>query len=279
MKVFVTGGTGFIGSHFLNQCHHAGHEILALRRSPVSIPRISLTKNPRWLTKEMGEVDHEDLAGCTTLVHLAAHSANVPYDSLEKCIQHNVLEPLALFRVAIQAGIKRFIVAGTCFEYGTAGERYDFIPVNAPLEPTASYPVSKAAASLAFRVLALEENIEMIQLRIFQVYGEGEPEKRFWPSLRKKALSGENMEMSAGLQIRDFVRVQDVATEFLRAVDRKDLTPGDTLFENVASGNPRSLADFAREQWKSFNAAGDLILGAVPMRPEEVMRYVPKLPA
>lgn len=276
-RIFVTGATGFIGSHFVNQAHERGYEIVALRRSPNSCPRIPYNKDPIWLEKSMTELSVSDFEGCEAVIHLAVHSANVPYDSLEACIEHNVLAPLSLFRVAKLAGISRIIVAGTCFEYGTAGERYDYIPVDAPLEPTASYPASKAAATSAFWTFAVEEDIELLFLRIFQVYGEGEPENRFWPTLRRKALAGEDMEMSPGLQIRDFISVAAVAATFVDAIDRKDLVVGQPVIENLGSGNPRSLRDFAVEQWDSFAATGKLIFGAVPMRKEEVMRYVPEL--
>lgn len=277
MKIFVTGGTGFIGSHFIRQALAAGHEVLALRRSEQSVPKIPLEKEPTWLDKSMVKVMSEDLLGCEAFVHLAAHSTNVPYDSLENCLKENVLAPLRLFREAIEAGIVRFIIAGTCFEYGSSGERYDFIPVTAPLEPTASYPASKAAASIAFHSLAVAEQLEMLQLRIFQVYGEGEPESRFWPTLRKKALGGEDMKMSAGEQVRDFINVVRVAAVFVESLERRDIKAGVPKIENVASGNPKSLAQFAGEQWRAFGATGKLLLGEVPMRKEEVMSYVPEV--
>lgn len=277
MKIFVTGGTGFIGSHFLNQAHAAGHSIIAVRRSPESLPRIPLNKEPAWLDKPQDRVLPEDLAGCNTLVHLAAHSANVPYDTLEACIEHNVLAPIKLFRAAINAGIRRFIIAGSCFEYGSAGERYELIPPDAPLEPTASYPASKAAATVAFHALACEQQLEMLTLRIFQVYGEGEAESRFWPSLRRAALAGEDLPMSEGKQIRDFINVTEVAKGFVEALGRDNLKPGQPVVENLGSGNPRSLGAFAEEQWNAFSASGKLQLGAMPMRQNEVMRFVPKM--
>lgn len=277
MRVFVTGGTGFIGSHFLNQAHAAGHELVALRRSETSRPRVPLEAEPVWVDKAMDAVDGRDLEGCDCLVHLAAHSANVPYDSLENCIEQNVQMPLRLFRRAIDAGVSRFVVAGSCFEYGLAGERYDFIPTDAPLEPTASYPASKAAASVAFHALACEAKVELLLLRIFQVYGEGELETRFWPSLRKAALAGDDFAMSEGLQIRDFVHVSDVASRFVESLDHPHLAPGEPRIENVGSGSPMSLGEFARRQWEAFGGTGKLNTGAVPMRPNEVMRYVPKI--
>jgi nucleoside-diphosphate-sugar epimerase len=277
MKIFLTGGTGFIGSHFINQAHTAGHEVIALRRSTKSKPRIPLQYEPSWIDQPMSSVDARNLQGCDCLVHLAAHSANVPYDSLENCIQQNVLEPLALFRKAIESKIKRFIVAGSCFEFGASGERYELIPPHAPLEPTTSYPASKAAASVVFHSLAKEENLELLILRIFHVYGEGELTSRFWPGLRAAALQGEDFPMTDGLQIRDFIPVEQVANSFLGALERTDLQAGQPVFENLGTGNAMTLADFARLQWEEFEAAGKLLIGARPMRQGEVMRFVPKV--
>ncbi len=279
MRIFLTGGTGFIGSHFVNQAHAAGHEVLALRRSPDSKPRIPLEREPVWVDAAMAEVSGNDLRACEAVVHLAAHSANVPYDTLERCLEMNVLAPLGLFRKAVSAGIRRFIVAGSCFEYGRAGERYESIPPDAPLEPTASYPASKAAASVAFHALACEENLELLILRIFQVYGEGELESRFWPSLRRAALAGEDLPMSAGEQVRDFIPVGDVASAFVKALSRDDLREGAPRIENLGSGRPQRLIDFARAEWTRFEAEGRLLPGKIPMRPNEVERFVPMMPA
>lgn len=277
MKIFVTGGTGFIGSHFINQAHSEGHEVIALRHNPTSLPRILLHKEPEWIDKSMSDLNQEDFSGCSTLVHFAAHSANVPYDTLENCFEQNVLNPLKLFRLAIKSGIHRYIIAGSCFEYGKSGERYEFIPTTAPLEPTSSYPASKAAASIAFQTLAFEENLELLIYRIFQVYGEGEAESRFWPSLRKAAFAGKDLPMSHGRQIRDFIDVSNVAASFVAALNRMDLLPGKPIIENLGSGIPLTLRAFAEEQWKEAGAIGKLLPGIIPMRSNDVLRYVPEL--
>jgi nucleoside-diphosphate-sugar epimerase len=226
----------------------------------------------------MENVRSEALEGCEALIHLAAHSANVPYDTLENCLVENVIKPLALFRAAILAGVRRFIVAGTCFEYGREGERHEFIAATAGLFPTQSYPASKAAASVVLHALACEASLELLILRIFQVYGEGEAYGRFWPSLRQAALSGEDFEMTEGSQVRDFVPVQRVAAAFVEALARQDLEPGRPKIENLGSGQPMSLAEFAEREWQRFGATGKLIRGAKPMRVGEIMRYAPRMP-
>jgi len=277
MKIFLTGGTGFIGSHFVQQALSAGHEVLALRRSKTSVAKIELDSEPQWLDKQLTEVELNDLRGYDVLVHLAAHSANVPYDTIENCIMHNVIDPLSLFRKAVDAGVSSIIVAGSCFEYGRSGERYENIPVDAPLEPTMSYPASKAAATSAFYAFACENNIKMQFLRIFQTYGEGELETRFWPSLKRCAEAGEDMEMTSGAQVRDFMHVRDVAAAFVDAITDDEVDTGSPVIKHVGSGKPMSLAEFAKQEWQRFDAKGALVLGAVEQRKNEVMRFVPEI--
>ena len=265
-----------MGSHFLNAAHQAGHEIRALRRSTCSSPRVALLREPVWVESPLTEVPIDDLHGCDVLVHLAAHSANVPYDSLENCLRMNVLEPMALLAQAVEAGIRHFVIAGSCFEFGLAGERFEFIPPTAPLEPTLSYPTAKAAASIAFAGLARERNLRLSVLRIFQVFGEGEQASRMWPSLRAAALAGRDMPMTPGEQVRDFINVRDVANVFVDALSWP-LEAGNPLFENIGSGRPVTVRAFAERWWSQWNASGRLLFGALPYRQNEVMRFVPQI--
>lgn len=275
MKLFVTGGTGFVGSHFINVAHEAGHEVLALRRSAASVSRIALEREPSWLECGMGEVCSGQLAGCDALVHLAAHTPNVPYDTLENCLLWNVIVPLGLFRKAVAVGIERFVVAGSCFEYGRSGERYEYIPPDAPLEPTQTYPASKAAASVAFYQFATENNLRFSLHRIFQVFGEGEASTRLWPSLRAAAVLGQDFSMTPSEQIRDFIPVEDVAQQLLVACLRQDVEAGMPVVENLGTGVPTTLRRFAEYWWDIWEAKGRLAFGDKPYRDGEVMRYVP----
>ncbi len=277
MKIFLTGGTGFIGSYFINEAIEQDCELICLKRSENSSPKIELLKEPFWLIKNYNEVTVEDLLGVDIIVHLAAHSANIPYDNLENCIKYNVVEPLKLFETALKAGIDKFVVAGSCFEYGKSGERYDYIPVDAPLEPTQTYPASKAMASIAFAQFAIEYQIQLTYHRIFQVYGEGELESRLWPSIKRAAISGEDFPMTKGEQIRDFIAVEEVVSYLVKACSKKDVVAGHPEFYNLGSGKPQSILEFAEYWWQKLHAKGKLIPGILPYREGEVMRFVPKI--
>ncbi len=277
MTLFVTGGTGFIGSHFLKAALAAGHRLRTLRRSENSRPRIPLEAEPEWLTKEMPDVTVEDLRGANALVHLAAAGVSPQEANAATLHRVNVTESAELWQQAVKAGARRFVICGSCFEYGKSAERYEFIPTNAPLEPTTPYGASKAAASTAALTLAQEKKLELIVLRPFHVFGEGQHEANFWPSLKAAALSGKDFPMTPGEQWRDFIPVEQIATAFVRAVTRTDIQPGKPLIENLGAGAPQTLKSFAGHWWKHWNARGKLLVGALPYRSGEVMRYVPAL--
>lgn len=275
MRIFLTGGTGFIGNHFIEQAIEAGHEVRAIRRKD-SQTRRTLKVQPQWLSGELTDDWREHLQGQDVLVHLAAHSANPPYDTLASCLQWNVLAPLQLAEQARKAGVKRFVVAGSCFEYGQQKASIE-ISAAQPLAPNNAYATSKAAASQTFIGWTLEHRVCLQLMRIFHVYGEGEPEGRFWPALRRAALSGADFPMSPGEQIRDFVKVEEVARQFVEALNDTDVSPGEPKLSHVASGHAQSLLAFAHEWWKYWGATGQLRPGMLPYRRDEIMSLVPKM--
>lgn len=276
MKIFLTGGTGFIGSHFINAAHRAGHNIVALRRVS-SQPRITLEKEPQWIDGPLDGDYTDAMQDCQVLVHLASHTPNPPYDTLLNCLYWNVQASIQLAEQAKNAGITRFLIAGSCFEYGRSAERYDAIPVTAPLEPMLSYPTSKAAASVAFSGFAAQYKIQLSVYRIFQVYGEGEQASRLWPSLKLAAMNGSDFPMTLGEQVRDFIDVKDVASAFVKGLDFSNVEAGISDIKNISSGNPQTLFEFSSHWWNHWKATGKILRGAIPYRVNEIMKLVPEL--
>ena len=278
MNLFVTGSTGFVGSHLVRLALKTAHRVRALRRTVMSEPRVVLPQQPEWIVKGMEDLTASDFAEIDIVIHLAAHTPNVPYDSLENCVYWNLSVPLKMFEQAVKGGVRKFVVAGSCFEYGRSGIRYEFIPPSAPLEPTLSYPASKAASSIAFYQFAVEHQIQLSYHRVFHVYGEGEADVRLWPSLRFAALSGSDLPMTLGAQVRDFAPVEDAAGQLLAACEFLGVRESEPLIKNLGSGRPQSIRDFATFWWQHWEAKGELRFGALPYRNGEVMRYVPQLP-
>jgi UDP-glucose 4-epimerase len=274
MHIFLTGGTGFIGSHVLQLALAEGHEVLALRRPGASC-RIPLDREPHWLDGALADDWSVELGRCDALLHLAAYGVAQGANDWDGCFQANVIDALQLWRQAVAAGVRRFLIVGSCFEYGRSGERYDAIPVSAPLEPTTAYGASKASATMAALALAVEQQLQLVVARPFHVYGPGEATGRFWPSLLTAATSGHDLPMTSGAQVRDFQPVEQAARQVLHWLQRPHLTPGEPLVVNLGTGQPRELIAFARDEWLRLNSKGQLLVGVVEHRQHEVWRYVP----
>ena len=86
MRFFVTGATGFIGSHVINTLVSQGHFVYACRRADTSHPRITLSCKPTWFTSPLDQINPDTFPEVDVLIHLAAHTGNVPYDNLQNCL-------------------------------------------------------------------------------------------------------------------------------------------------------------------------------------------------
>lgn len=274
MRIFLTGGAGFIGSHVVKQALAAGHAVTALRL-PGEQPKVSLPAQPDWVEGNLASDWSAALAGCDMLIHLAAVGVSPQKATSEQMLQVNAVDSLQLASRAVALGLKRLIICGSCFEYGRSGERYEFIPPDAPLEPTTAYGASKAAATMMMWALSAEKKVELLVLRPFHVYGEGQHASNFWPALRAAALGGQDFSMSKGEQVRDFIPVEQVAAAFVSAVTRTDLRPGQPKIENLGTGQPQTIRHLAEYWWQTWKATGKLLVGTQPYRENEVMRYVP----
>lgn len=276
MRIFVTGGTGFIGAHFIEAALKAGHHVVALRR-PGSEPRIALRNQPEWLEGELADMGVDQLDGADVLVHLAAQGVSPQKTDWDTAFEINVCQSIRLLANAVEADVPRLLLCGSCFEFGRSAERYERIPADAPLEPVGPYAASKAAFSLAAESMARQSAGTFTLLRPFNIYGEGQHASNFWPSLRQAANSGEDFKMTPGDQIRDFQSVSNVARVFLQESERRAADCPSFEKRNIGSGRPVSLAEFATTWWNRWEASGMLDIGALPHRDHEIMRFVPEV--
>jgi nucleoside-diphosphate-sugar epimerase len=273
MRLFVTGGTGFIGSHFLNEAIEARHEVAALRR-PGSATRIPLTTEPVWVEGELDSSLGKQMSGCDALVHIAAHGVSPQQTSWNDAFHWNVMLALRLFAEALASGVRHWVVIGSFAEYGTVASNYDRIPPTAPLAPVGAYATSKAASCVALSGFAREKNARMLYLRLFSVFGKGQHPDNLWPSLHVAAQSGRDYPMTPGEQVRDFIPAESAAKAILAGLSQP-LVDGQPQFRNIGSGQPQTVRSFVEHWWQHWGARGRLQVGALPYRASEVMRYVP----
>jgi nucleoside-diphosphate-sugar epimerase len=274
MNMFLTGANGFVGSQVAKEAMRRGHQLRLLTNI---YQANNFGGKVDLVAKRLHEVTPSDFSNIDALIHLAAFGVNPISADWSKCFQTNVVDSLKCWRNAVDGGVCQFLICGSCFEYGLSGEQYENIPASAMLLPVGPYASSKAAATMAALGLAVEKNLNLLVVRPFHVFGEGEPEYRFWPSLRKAAISGSNFDMTKGNQVRDFIYVGDLAVKIIDLIENGCRKVGQPEVKNLGSGRPLSLIDFANSWWEKWGAVGSINSGAIPYRSNEVMRYVPCL--
>ena len=276
VSIFVTGASGFIGSHFIRSALSSGFSIRALTRSPTELSQQCdssleivygdmLNPLPSWFD------------GIDILVNLAWSGVSPSKVPLSTQLQVNISATLQLLNLSVHSGVKRIIATGTSHEYGLTSDLFSFIPPYAPLVPQTRYASLKTSLFYLIRELCYSSNIELFYGRLFSVYGSGQNPLNFWPSLKAAATSGKDFPMSRGSQVTDFIHVSDAVRHLLTACVRNDIKPGCPHIVNIGSGNPVSLLDFAYSQWNSFNPTGRILPGLLPDRPSQPSRLVPSL--
>src|SRR5262249_11699503 len=133
----------------------------------------------------------------------------------EAVVEINHRGTVRLFEAFVRAGGRRFVSAGTCFEYGhTDAERID---ETAACKPTYDYAIAKARGTEDTQRRAEATGVEALVLRVFAPYGSLEDPKRIVPLLLHCGRSGRSLDLSPGAQVRDYVLVEDVAEAFVVA--------------------------------------------------------------
>jgi nucleoside-diphosphate-sugar epimerase len=248
VRVLVTGGAGFIGSHLVDRLVLQGHEVRVLD---------NFSSGQRAnLDRVLGEVELVDgdaqsyerasrsVRGCETVFHLAA-LPSVPRSIQDPLTSHhaNVTGTLNVLLAARDAGVRRVLYTSSSSVYGANAE----LPKHEAMTPLpiSPYAVSKLAGEGYCRVFGEVYGLEAVAIRLFNVFGPRQDPRsnyaavipRFITSLlagRPPVLFGD------GEQSRDFTFVQNVVDAVLLAIGAEDVRGG---VYNVACGESCTLND------------------------------------
>ena len=158
---------------------------------------------------------------------------------------------------------------GSALEYGIVGRD---LREDGPACPTTAYGQSKLRGTLAVTECCRGLGLRGLTARLFTVYGPGEHSRRLLPSLMQAAETGGPVDLTAGLQQRDFTYVEDVAEGLLR-LGVSAAAPGRVV--NLATGQLNSVRKFVETAARLLGLPESrLKFGALPTRVEE-MRHDP----
>ena len=260
-KVLLTGATGFVGKQVLKYLQESNNEITLVvragwQRKIVNNKQITnvieteniFTEDFGWWKRTCKDID--------IIIHVAWYAEPGKYllsDMNMDCLQGT----LNLARGAVDAGVRRFIGIGTCFEYDLTG---GVLSINTPLKPVTLYASAKAATYLSLLSLFAQKNIEFVWCRLFYLYGEGENKNRLVSYIRYQLENNQIAELSSGNQIRDFM---DVAAAGRIIVDLA-LNMSICGAINICSGIPVTVRQLAEKIADEYGKRELLLFGARP---------------
>ena len=250
MRVLVTGGAGFIGSHLVDALIENNYSVAILDNfstgKEANIERHLSSSGVHLIRGDVRKpedvrtaIDNADI-----IVHLAAlidteNSMGNPLDVNEV----NIGGTLNLLHEAANRKIRRFIFASSTAVYGRAGE----LPIreDSPARPISPYAVTKLAGEEYCDMYARTFGLDTLSLRLFNVYGPRQSKNNYAGVITiflERAVRGLAPKIYGnGEQTRDFIHVRDVVTAFVSAIQKNNaMSP-----INVGTGISTRIIDLA----------------------------------
>ena len=296
MKILVTGGTGFIGSHTCVELLNSGYDVVIAdnlyNSKALVVDRIETITGKRPAFYELDICDREalnalfDKEDIDAAIHFAGYKA--VGESTQKPIEYyhnNIESTLVLCDVMRKHGVKKIVFSSSATVYGDPA----FVPITeeCPLgETTNPYGATKSMQERILTDIWRSDNEwQVMLLRYFNPIGAhasgliGEDPKgipnNLLPYVAQVAsgkrecihVFGNDYDTPDGTGIRDYIHVVDLAKGHVKAIEGMETLPGVQIF-NLGTGNGYSVLDII----KAFSAAcgRDLPYVIDPRRPGDV---------
>jgi dTDP-glucose 4,6-dehydratase len=230
MKIFVTGGAGFIGSSFIRQVLGeeydytvVSYDKLTYAGNLANLQAIANNPNCEFVRGDICDaaVVETAMRGCDAVIHFAAES-HVDRSIYEPApvIQTNVTGTFILLEAARKLSVSRFVHVSTDEVYGDIPPG-GFADENFPLQPSSPYSASKAAADLLVRAYVRTYRFPAVITRSSNNYGPYQFPEKFVPLMITNAISDKTLPVYGdGKQQRDWLHVEDNCRGILAVLEK-----------------------------------------------------------
>jgi dTDP-glucose 4,6-dehydratase len=230
MKIFITGGAGFIGANFVRHVLGLGKDYTIVNFDKLTYAGNlanlnSVNENPAYRFTKGDICDpaavEAAMKGCDTVVHFAAES-HVDRSIYEPApaIETNITGTFNLLQVARKFGIKKFVHISTDEVYGDIAPG-KFADENSQLQPNSPYSASKAGSDLLVRSYVRTFGFPAVITRSSNNYGPYQFPEKFLPLMITNALEEKPLPIYGdGKQQRDWLHVEDNCRGILSVLER-----------------------------------------------------------
>ena len=277
MKILVTGGAGFIGSHLADRLVGDGHDVVVVDNESTG-RRDNVPAAARYIKGDVTRPDDLEPAfaeGLDAVCHVAGQVSLIrSYTDATTDLRTNVVGTVNVIQQCLKHGVPQLLYAGSMQAYGNTAVVPT--PEDAPCEPASYYGITKYAAELYVRTTAARPDLarpfNATCFRMYNVYGPRQavdnPYQGVLGIFIGNVLRGERITIYGdGVQSRDFVYVDDVVDGWVRALSNPAAQGG--IF-NLGSGRQTSINELARRVVEALGGEPDYPIVHEPTRPGEL---------
>ena len=267
MRIVVTGSSGFLGS-WICRVLSLKHQVSALVRPSSDTYRLSNIKNLEIVSRESAQWPAYIIAEKPQALILADWWGVKNYDRNDERQMGNIKRIEGLAIAAKNAGVGLVIGVGSQAELGPVANR---ITEDLPDNPTTTYGVAKAQTRRILQDSLAGSKTRCAWIRIFSTYGPLDADTWLIPSLIDTLSKGRPMELTKGEQEWSYLYAFDLARAFEAVVEDGSIC-GIINVGNPETINLRYAVNLIAQ---SLDASAQLNFGALPYRPDQVMKLEP----
>ena len=275
MKVLVTGGDGFIGSHLTELLVEKGLEVRAFSFYNSfntwgwldTLPQ-SVMEHVEVFAGDIRDPNgvREAMKGCEAVFHLAALIA-IPfsYHSPDAYVDTNIKGTLNVLQTARDLGTSRVLVTSTSEVYGTA----QYVPIDEkrPYQGQSPYSATKIGADRLAESFYCSFDLPVTIVRPFNTFDPRQSARAIIPTIITQLLAGKSeIKLGSLTPTRDFNYVKDSANGFYE-IFRSDKAIGQEI--NIATQKEISMGDLANGLIRQINPAARIACDTQRLRPEK----------
>jgi UDP-glucose 4-epimerase len=251
-RVLITGASGFLGQHVVNQLATLGCHVTCVSREAHSEDRSNVEWLETDLTNRACATRTVRKAEASVIFHLAGESkGDQKIENVMDCFKNDLEATVHCLLAAHElGGCSRFVMTGSLEEPVLPQNCCGADPI--PLSP---YAAAKCASGFYGRMFNRVYNLPVVVLRPFMTYGPGQKKHKVVPYTILSLLRGEPPELSSGERLIDWIYVADVVDAFVRAgvapdaagrtleLGSQEAVPLRTVVEKIYSlvGGPRPV--------------------------------------